>query len=187
MKVRHSGILLQVLVLQAIITIHRNTDVPSQARMDAPVQFLLENLSNLVKYKYDLISSAKGELEQLKEDLRTLRAILRAAPGKYKKDELFKEWERQIRGTVYDVEDIIDSCITEKATGKAKNIFARTVAKVNRTSSLAEEVRSAKAKVNTRFQDTNLKFSPNLDRADTPDTTAVETRLIRQQVSHHFS
>ncbi|KAK6148289.1 hypothetical protein DH2020_019201 [Rehmannia glutinosa] len=75
------------------------------------VNFLLENLSHLLKSNVNFISGAdQVELRQLQNDVGLLlEAFLREAANKKAAKE---EMERQIKEVVYDIEDTIDSCLT---------------------------------------------------------------------------
>ncbi|GFP92957.1 putative late blight resistance protein homolog r1a-6 [Phtheirospermum japonicum] len=87
---------------------------------DAVVEFLLNKLTEVGQWYADLITGAENDLHQLRNELGQCRSFLADAENKLKKEELFREIERQIREVVYDAEDTIDTCLTEASREKAK-------------------------------------------------------------------
>ncbi|KAH6761554.1 hypothetical protein C2S52_018987 [Perilla frutescens var. hirtella] len=92
---------------------------------ETALTFLLEELKETLKWYKDLLSGSENEFQQLNDDLNLLKAFLRDAGNKSNKDEVFKVMERQIREVVYDVEDTIDTCLTEAAAASGKNAIRR--------------------------------------------------------------
>lgn len=107
---------------------------------ETALQFLLEELKETLKWYKDLLSGSENEFQQLNDDLKFMKAFLRDAGDRPKKDEIFKEIERQIREVVYDVEDAVDKCLTAAAAGKGKSTIRRKFS--SSKVSLAEEVKS---------------------------------------------
>ncbi|KAL3655151.1 hypothetical protein CASFOL_000937 [Castilleja foliolosa] len=103
---------------------------------DVVVEFLLNKLVEVGQWYGHLIADAENDLSQLTNELGQCRSFLADAENRVKKEELFREIERQIRQVVYDAEDTIDTCLTEAAREKAKSEdkpkfmrFARKTAK----------------------------------------------------------
>lgn len=92
---------------------------------DAAVEFLLENLKQLLLHHVDLIKDAKNQLEKLEYDLRLFKAFLKDSTKKRRKDEKLRELVRQIQSVVYEAEDVIDSVVTQAAEAKSKTYFFR--------------------------------------------------------------
>lgn len=160
----------------------RSPQVDRSGSMDASVDFLLQNLKELVSYHVNLISNAKNDLEELNKELDRLKAVLKDASRKVKKDETFKVWEKQIREVVYDVEDTIDTCITQIAAEKAKKggHFRKLFPKKSRVG-LAEEVKSLREKkVQPLFKMVNFA---SITIADEPDHVVAETRALQPKVT----
>ncbi|KAH6794735.1 hypothetical protein C2S52_005212 [Perilla frutescens var. hirtella] len=133
---------------------------------EAAVTFLLEQLKEVVIGYKDLISGAEKELELLKNDLGLLKAFLKDAAKKRRKDHVLKELERRIREVVYEVEDIIDACFTKAIEAKTKKYSYKRI-------NLAKDVKSIREdKVLPLFKDTD-KFDSmhriNADGSRTPD------------------
>ncbi|KAI3464148.1 hypothetical protein Pfo_020811 [Paulownia fortunei] len=151
---------------------------------DAAVTFLLEKVSEVLKSYADLISGAENDLHQLNNELGLLKSFLQDAAKKPKKEEFFREIERQIRDVVYDAEDTIDSCLTQAAKAKAKfslrrRFSASDVNLATQVKSLREDkVKPVLDKINKYA---NMQFG---DRSGTtveePWTTVKKVQSIRQ-------
>lgn len=109
---------------------------------EAALSFLLEELKEVLKWYKDLLSGAENEFQQLNDDLSYLKAFLRDAGNKSKKDEVYKEMERQIREVVYAVEDKIETCLIKAAEAKEKKSIRRRLTSTPARVRLAEEVKS---------------------------------------------
>lgn len=82
-------------------------------------------LDKAIAFK-NLKGRAKAELQNLTNELRRLQAYLNDADVMYKKTNVFKENEKQIRKLVYEVEDTIEICLTKKAaSAKSKNVLRK--------------------------------------------------------------
>ncbi|XP_073140288.1 putative late blight resistance protein homolog R1B-12 [Henckelia pumila] len=94
---------------------------------DAAVQFLLDNLKQLLLYRGHLILNSTGQLESLENDLRFFKAFLEDSTKKRKRDdEALRELVRQIRDLVYEAEDTIDACVAlEASESKLKNLLRK--------------------------------------------------------------
>ncbi|KAI3454371.1 hypothetical protein Pfo_011034 [Paulownia fortunei] len=114
---------------------------------DAAVEFLLENLQQLLLYHAHLISDAKNQVEKLEKDLRLFKAFLRDSTKKRRKDESLRELVRQIRDVVYEAEDIIDAFVTQAAESKSKNYFLKAFQTPVKLLSIAKDVESVGGKV----------------------------------------
>lgn len=148
--------------------------------MDASVEFLLGNLKQLVVHHVDLIQGAESDLEKLNVELEALQAILKDASRKHKKDETFKQWERRVRDVVYDVEDMIDICVTQAATKSKRTSLSRFFR--GNSIGIAEAVRKIRLEqVKPLFDKAKVDFA-NLNIADMPDTAAEDAKAIRQKV-----
>ncbi|XP_057804252.1 putative late blight resistance protein homolog R1A-10 [Salvia miltiorrhiza] len=106
---------------------------------DAAVTFLLENVAQLVRHRFNLIAGAEGELELLKKDLESLKAFLRHAARMPDKPEGFRDIEGRIRDVVYEAEDNIDSCTSHATAAINKNAIRRRLS--SKRVNLAEQVK----------------------------------------------
>ncbi|KAK6127626.1 hypothetical protein DH2020_038631 [Rehmannia glutinosa] len=92
---------------------------------DAAVEFLLENLKQLLLHHAHLIKDAKNQDTTTK---------------KRKKDETLQVLVRQICDVVYDAEDVIDAFATQAAEIKSKGYFFRAFMTPPRLLNIAERV-----------------------------------------------
>lgn len=87
---------------------------------DAAMEFLLNNLKELLIYHSHLITDTRGQIESLEKDLRLFNAFLKDSLQKRRKDERTKELVRNIRDVVYEVEDVVDAFVTRALEKKSK-------------------------------------------------------------------
>ncbi|KAL8474691.1 hypothetical protein ACS0TY_031219 [Phlomoides rotata] len=117
---------------------------------DAAVEFLLENLKQLLLHHANLIKDAKNLLEKLENDLRLFKAFLRDSAKKRRKDEKLRELVRQIQNVVYEAEDIIDAIVTQAAEDKSRNYFLRAF---QNRSELTQQVETVCSKIRDIYGD----------------------------------
>ncbi|CAA0818078.1 Putative disease resistance protein [Striga hermonthica] len=147
---------------------------------DAAVEFLLENLKQLLLTKAELISSAKGQVERLEKDLRLFNAFLKDSTKKRRKDLRLRELVRQIRDVVYEAEDVIDAFVTQAAETRSKNYFLRSIHKPLKLMNVAEQVERVRTKVKEIYGDKSLIDFSTLNIGDEkPDE--VEEPIVRQK------
>ncbi|KAH6763393.1 hypothetical protein C2S52_020826 [Perilla frutescens var. hirtella] len=102
---------------------------------EAAVTFLLENVRKLMVEQIRLISGAEKELKQLQQELELMKAFLVESANKREKGELFIQLERSIREAVYEAEDTLDNCLTQRVKAKgARRLSLKSL-------DLAKEVR----------------------------------------------
>ncbi|KAG6415627.1 hypothetical protein SASPL_123040 [Salvia splendens] len=92
---------------------------------DAAVEFLLNNLKELLLYHSHLFTDTKKQIESLDTDLRLFNAFLKDSMRKRRKDDRTKELVRNIRDVVYEVEDVIDAFITQAMEKKSTSAFLK--------------------------------------------------------------
>lgn len=101
----------------------------------AAVTFLLAKVTEVIKVHADLISGVDKEFQNLKEDLKQLKAILADIANTSSDDHDVRSIKNKIREVVYEVEDAIDTWLTEL---KVKHRIMRGVT----TFSFAKKVKS---------------------------------------------
>ncbi|XP_075503721.1 putative late blight resistance protein homolog R1A-10 [Primulina tabacum] len=111
----------------------------------AAVQFLLDNLKQLLLYHAHLIRDSTSQVENLENDLRLFKAFLEESTKKRKRDdEALRELVRQIIDVVYEAEDTIDACVALASDNKFKNFFLRAfynpLAKLPKVAKKVEEI-----------------------------------------------
>ncbi|KAL3623618.1 hypothetical protein CASFOL_032434 [Castilleja foliolosa] len=157
---------------------------------DAAVTQLLENLTRLLISFADLISGAENELRCLINELVLLKDFLLDAATKAKKDEKYREMEREIKEFAHDAEYTIDACLVDLAAAKDyKNILRRRrrVDLVNPTPpvNLSQEVRSIREdKLRPVFSKVlSMEFGNNMQIGNESGSSTEEQRAREQKVS----
>lgn len=152
---------------------------------ETALSFLLEELKETLKWYKDLLSGSENEFQQLNDDLKFMKAFLRDAGDRPKKEETFKEIERQIREVVYDVEDAVDKCLTAAAAAKAKSSIRRHLS--SSKVSLATEVKSLREdKVKPVLEKVKAGFAA-LGGAGASPTGAEQPPARPKKVNHMFT
>ncbi|KAL0441086.1 UNVERIFIED_CONTAM: putative late blight resistance proteinR1B-16 [Sesamum radiatum] len=127
---------------------------------DAAVEFLLDNLQQLLIHHAHLISDAKNQVEKLESDLRLFKAFLRDSTKKRRKDDSLRELVRQIRDVVYEAEDIIDALVTQAAESKSKSYFSEAFDTPGKLHSIIKDVEIVSDKVKEIYGDeTRIDFA----------------------------
>lgn len=85
---------------------------------EAALTFLLENVQKLLVERMDLITGAEKEMKALKNEVALMVAVLKELEENQEKGEVFLQLEKQIREAVYDAEDTLDACLTQKSEKK---------------------------------------------------------------------
>ncbi|KAA8529807.1 hypothetical protein F0562_034336 [Nyssa sinensis] len=92
---------------------------------DAAVQFLLENLKQLLLNSANLIHGVNNEVESLYQELSMLKAFLKDSTEKRTEYEVVKQLVRQIRDVTYEAEDVIDIFLFHAAVQNARGRINR--------------------------------------------------------------
>ncbi|XP_031494619.1 disease resistance protein RPM1-like [Nymphaea colorata] len=82
---------------------------------DSAVGFLVNKLNNLVMEEVMLLSGVLDEVEELKEELESMRSFLKDAEMRKEREEGVKTWVKQVRSAAYQVEDILDDFVLRVA------------------------------------------------------------------------
>ncbi|KAI3700099.1 hypothetical protein L2E82_44715 [Cichorium intybus] len=117
---------------------------------DAVVEFLLENLKQLLLYNSDLIFGVKGQVDSLHRELSLMNAFLKDAKEKRNEYEYVRELVRQIRDVAYEAEDIIDTFVVNATMQKERSTLSRIVHVFDyptKLRSVAKDIESIKTKV----------------------------------------
>ncbi|KAG5627005.1 hypothetical protein H5410_012223, partial [Solanum commersonii] len=92
--------------------------------VDVGVEFLLENLKQLVLDNVELIGGVKNEIENLRDDLSEFNAFLKQAAMVRSENPVLKELVKSIRKVVNRAEDAIDKFVIEAKVHKDKGFKA---------------------------------------------------------------
>ncbi|CAN6443348.1 unnamed protein product [Victoria cruziana] len=82
---------------------------------DSAVGFLVNKLNSLLAQEVSLLRGVQEEVEEIKEELESMRSFLRDAEMRKEREEGVKTWVSQVRSATYQVEDIIDDFILRVA------------------------------------------------------------------------
>ncbi|KAH6838113.1 hypothetical protein C2S53_001204 [Perilla frutescens var. hirtella] len=127
---------------------------------DAAVEFLLNNLKDLLLYHSKLITETKSQIESLEKDLRIFKAFLKDSVKKRRKDEQTKVLVQNIRDVVYEVEDVLDAFVTQLIEKKSKNYFLKFWKSPVDLHTIGKQVEDVKKKVEqARIDYANHKVS----------------------------
>ncbi|KAH6795260.1 hypothetical protein C2S52_005737 [Perilla frutescens var. hirtella] len=147
---------------------------------DAAVEFLLNNLKELLVYHSKLITETKSEIENLEKDLRIFKAFLKDSVKKRRKDEETKALVQNIRDVVYEVEDVLDAFVTQLIEKKSKNYFLRFFQKPVDLHSIGMQVEDVKKKVERARND---RANQNLsDEQESQQHQVRPPRLLKDVV-----
>ncbi|XP_057772142.1 putative late blight resistance protein homolog R1A-10 isoform X2 [Salvia miltiorrhiza] len=131
---------------------------------DAAIEFLLENIKEIMQYHANSIIGAKREIENLESDLRFFREFLRDRVKKRRKDEFMKVVVREIQDLVYESEDIIDVFITngvhQKSTKSSSSIDLHAIDK---------RVKGIKQKIELRWPHSDILSFDCADNREKPE------------------
>ncbi|KAK1423626.1 hypothetical protein QVD17_18932 [Tagetes erecta] len=117
---------------------------------DAVVEFLLDNLKQLLLYNSDLIYGVKGQVESLYKELSLMKAFLKDSKEKRSEYEYVRELVRQIRDVAYEAEDTIDTFVVNAAMQKERSTLSKIVHVFDYPAKLrnvAKDIESIKKKV----------------------------------------
>ncbi|KAF6174575.1 hypothetical protein GIB67_006227 [Kingdonia uniflora] len=89
--------------------------------VETVVSVVVEKLAELIIQEAVFLSSVKGELEWILEELRQIKCYLKGADAR-EGDENVKNWVNDLRDLAFDVEDVYRGLYPEKKSTKADGI-----------------------------------------------------------------
>ncbi|CAI9757431.1 unnamed protein product [Fraxinus pennsylvanica] len=117
---------------------------------EASVEFLLQNLKDLLLYNAHLILDVKEQVNSLYNNLDLFKSLLKDASKIRYKNDFLKTTMNQIRDVVYEAEDIIDRFVSESAARKARGSMEKALNIFDHTKMLrrvGKEIESISAEV----------------------------------------
>nr|GMD19724.1 putative late blight resistance protein homolog R1A-3 [Ipomoea batatas] len=150
---------------------------------DAAVQFLVENLLQLLRDNADLIFGIKAQAESLLGDLGDFKAFLKEAARRRSENEVIKELVKKIRIAVNKAEDAIDKFVVEAKLHRAKGMMTRYVDKpahLVKVNTAAREIESIRKEVKEIRE--NNAYGLQALQVDNASKDAAE----RKASNHHF-
>ncbi|XP_031125856.1 disease resistance protein RPM1-like [Ipomoea triloba] len=150
---------------------------------EAAVEFLLDQLSAVIRDECSLLGGIRNDAEDIKNDLSRLRAALRVADEREEMDPQVKAWVKIVRELAYDTEDVLDEFLFRFGGGwagggfytKIKNIYT-SIKNLRARRRLALALRRIKARINE-----NSQYQPIL-----PTTTVHNPQLHDGRVDALF-
>lgn len=145
------------------------------------VEFLVENLMQLLRDNAELIIGVKDEAESLLQDLNEFNAFLKQASKSRSENDVHKELVKKIKTVVNSAEDAIDKFVIEAKLHKDKGVGRFVDVKhYKRVYDVAGEIKAIRDKV----KEIRLNNSHGLQALQDEDQSAryVEER----KVSHHI-
>lgn len=145
---------------------------------DAVVEFLLDNLKQLLLYNVDLISGVKDQVESLYKELSLMKAFLKDSREKRTEYEMVRELVRQIRDVAYEAEDIIDTFVVNVAMHKSRSTMSKIVHALDypKMRSVAKDIENIKVKVK-KIYDTKMFGIEVLQVGEPTSKTSSQKRL----------
>ncbi|CAL5007634.1 unnamed protein product [Urochloa decumbens] len=84
---------------------------------------LLDKLTKMMEDKYTNFIGVSNDIMLLRDELRTLNALLEKLEDTDELDPLVKAWRDQMREMGYDIEDFIDDFLHRAGSGSANSVF----------------------------------------------------------------
>ncbi|KAI3942393.1 hypothetical protein MKW92_037698 [Papaver armeniacum] len=112
----------------------------------AVVKVLLQTLIKLITDEASLLSGVKGQIERLQNELEWMYVSIKQADEALKSDEKLKLWVKQVRGMIFEIEDVIDEFILEIVYYKQK--FIRSVTQLSSVHKLGNQIKDINTRVN---------------------------------------
>ncbi|KAL3507362.1 hypothetical protein ACH5RR_032744 [Cinchona calisaya] len=98
-----------------------------ETAIDTTVGFLLKNVLQLIKDNYELMSNNDIKVDELTKNIRMLQIFMNQYTEKHYGNPILAELANDIRGLVYEVEDVVETYIVRELLYRSKN-FAGKVA-----------------------------------------------------------
>nr|GMC80618.1 disease resistance protein RPM1-like [Ipomoea batatas] len=131
---------------------------------EAAVEFLLDQLSEVIRDECSLLGGIREDAEDIMNALSRLRAALRVADEREEIDPQVEAWVKIVRELAYDTEDVLDEFLFRFGGGRAgrgfytkmNNIYT-SVKNLRARRRLALALRRIKARINE-----NSRYQPSL-------------------------
>ncbi|XP_055800810.1 putative late blight resistance protein homolog R1A-3 [Solanum dulcamara] len=129
---------------------------------DAVVNFLVENLLQLLSENLDLIKGVDDDFKTLLEELQRLKAFLDDAAKFHSDSSLWDQLVKDIQKMVHKAEDVIDKFLVQAKLHREKNKVGRffDVSHLATVRALAAEIKDIHEKVKKLREDNKESFRP---------------------------
>ncbi|KAL2484754.1 Disease resistance protein (CC-NBS-LRR class) family [Abeliophyllum distichum] len=146
---------------------------------DAAVEFLLQNLKQLLRYNFNLIRGVEGDVESLYTELDWLKGFLMDSTEKGNNNEYMKSMVRQTREVVYKAEDAVETYVSHTSVNNARSYFEKTFHVFDyavNLRSVAEEVRSIRTTVKDMYDTKKIGFAALLQHGEGSERSTIERK-----------
>ncbi|KAA8544432.1 hypothetical protein F0562_022444 [Nyssa sinensis] len=113
---------------------------------ESAVSFLLDKIDFFLSREWDLLSGINNEVDGLRNEFETIRALLIVVDTKGGINEQVRVWIKQVRDLAYDIEDVLDIFAFHMA--QQSHQFPRWVTHLRRRHSIAILIQE----INTRLR-----------------------------------
>ncbi|KAJ6683203.1 DISEASE RESISTANCE PROTEIN RP [Salix koriyanagi] len=140
------------------------------------VQVVLEQLASLVAEETRFLGGVRGGIDELRDDLYSMKSFLQDAEERSESDEGLRAWVKQVRDVAYDAEDILEEFMLRFSPSHGSGFIHflrksyRSTRKLTARHRLAAHLESIKARVRAISERRNA-FS--LNRIDMPSTSSA--------------
>lgn len=156
---------------------------------EASVEFLLQNLKDLLLYNAHLILDVKEQVNSLYKNIDLFKALLKDAANIRNKNQFLKTTMNQIRDVVYRAEDIIDRFVTESAARKAQGRIKKTLKKIGHTRTLlnvGKDIESISAEVK-RIHDDKKEYIIRALQQEGEGFAGIPKKREVKHLRHYYS
>ncbi|KAI3921514.1 hypothetical protein MKW98_013448 [Papaver atlanticum] len=148
----------------------------------AVVKILLETVKNLIMDEAYFLLGVEGKIESLQRDLEWMSASITEAGETLKSGQKLKVWVKQLRGIIFESEDVIDDFILEIVHPKRFQKDPKALTAVRTVLQLPSVHKYGKRiqKINTRvkeLQDNNKKFGFEISANTTGGSAGSSNQL----------
>ncbi|KAJ4972277.1 hypothetical protein NE237_005376 [Protea cynaroides] len=160
---------------------------------EGAVGFLLQKVDTLLLKERKLLSGIRSEVEDIKDELESIRAFLKDADSREEDDLGVKTWVKQVREVAYDTEDAIDEFVLLSAKQPhTYNLFIRSLCKTlyfikywKGRHSIAIQIQSIKNRFRSIYERSQRYRFNRLDRQESnsnykPDPRGNDALLVSE-------
>lgn len=140
---------------------------------DTVVNFLLTNLTQLLKDEAKILSGVEERVLLLQQELGRINAFLRSSEGKRDEHEVVKTVVSQIRDVAYEAQDVIDNYVVDVAHHRRKGMIAQFYHKFDHAKMLHS--------VNKQIEKIQTKIKDIYDNKDKYDINEGESVVIAME------
>uniref|UniRef100_A0A453N3W0 NB-ARC domain-containing protein n=1 Tax=Aegilops tauschii subsp. strangulata TaxID=200361 RepID=A0A453N3W0_AEGTS len=150
--------------------------VMAASAVTGAMKTLLPKLVTLLETKYKLCRRVKKQISSLRDEMRSMNALLVKMAGAEKLDVQQKDWRDKVRELSYDMEDCIDIFTSELDGGDAKAGRLRRLRKLKARFKIAVRIEELKARVR-EVSDCRVRLEFHDHSGRPQDHVAIDPRV----------